>query len=111
MTVHYSVHPTFKCSRKDVINALDIYCKCVDYGSLTDTNQIKDYIWNRQAHVSEERQMFFYILLLNQKTDGRAIPSLVLFPFAEGHHIPQVDVLVHGRTGIGNIVFQKGQQN
>ena len=50
-------------------------------------------------------------LLLNQKTDGPAIPSLVLFPFAEGHHVPQVDVLVHGRTGIGNIMFQKGQQN
>ena len=84
MTVHYSVHPAFKCSRKDVINALDIYCKCVDYGSLTDTNQIKDYIWNRQAHVSEERQMFFYILYDENEVIG----------FSEFAYLPQNSALI-----------------
>ena len=44
--LQFSVLPAIKCPKKDVIAALDIYCKTVDQGSMTDTNQIKDYIWN-----------------------------------------------------------------
>ena len=61
MTLQYRVSPAINCPKKDVITALDIYCKTVDDGSLTDTNQIKDYIWNPKKHSGEERRMFFYL--------------------------------------------------
>ena len=60
MTLQFNVVSAAKCPPKDVIEALDIYCKTVDPGSLTDTNQIKDYIWNNKAHSNEKRIMFFY---------------------------------------------------
>lgn len=62
MVVQYKTASASTCPRKDVIEALDIYCKTVDEGSLTDTNQIKDYIWNDKKHRTEERLMFFYLL-------------------------------------------------
>ena len=62
MMLQYRINSASLCPRKDVIEAMDIYCKTVDEGSLTDTNQIKDYIWNAKRHCNEERIMFFYIL-------------------------------------------------
>lgn len=62
MMLQYRVSPAISCPKKDLIAALDIYCKTVDDGSLTDTNQIKDYIWNAKSHKKEERKMFFYLL-------------------------------------------------
>ena len=85
LLVQFSVLPASKCPKKDVIDALDIYCKTVDQGSLTDTNQIKDYIWNAKDHINEKRSMFFYILY-NQ--DGDVIG------FAEYAYLPRTQVLV-----------------
>ena len=62
MVLQFNVLPASKCPKKDVIAALEIYCKTVDQGSLTDTNQIKDYIWNSKDHIHEKRSMFVYIL-------------------------------------------------
>lgn len=62
MMLQYRVASASNCPKKDVIEALDIYCKTVDEGSLTDTNQIKDYIWNSKGHDKEDRIMFFYLL-------------------------------------------------
>ena len=44
MIIQFEVIPAIKCSKKDVISAIDIYCKSVDTNSKTDTNEIKDYI-------------------------------------------------------------------
>jgi hypothetical protein len=57
----------------------------VDQGSLTNTNQIWDYIYNPQNHKSEPRKMFFYILYnVNGEVEG----------FAEFAYLPQNSVLV-----------------
>lgn len=85
MLLQFSVLPASKCSKRDVIAALDIYCKTVDPGSLTDTNQIKDYIWNTKNHCDEKRSMFFYILY---DQDSNVIG------FAEYAYLPQNQVLV-----------------
>lgn len=85
MLLQFSVLPASKCSKWDVIAALDIYCKTVDPGSLTDTNQIKDYIWNTKNHCDEKRSMFFYILY---DQDSNVIG------FAEYAYLPQNQVLV-----------------
>ena len=83
--LQFSVLPASKCSKKDVIAALDIYCKTVDPGSLTDTNQIKDYIWNSKNHCNETRSMFFYILY-DQNSN--------VIGFAEYAYLPHNQVLV-----------------
>ena len=44
MELQFEVKSADKCSKRDILSALDIYCKSVDPGSMTDTNQIKDYI-------------------------------------------------------------------
>ena len=62
MELHFRIFPAEKCSKNDVIEALDIYCKSTDSGSFTDTNQIKDYIWYPKRHAAEKRKMFFYLL-------------------------------------------------
>lgn len=62
MVLKFRISSAASCPKKDVITALDIYCKSVDSGSLTDTNQIKDYIWNRKNYSDEKRHMFFYLL-------------------------------------------------
>lgn len=85
MLLQFSVLPASKCSKKDVIAALDIYCKTVDPGSLTDTNQIKDYIWNPKNHCNEKRSMFFYVLY-DQSSN--------VIGFAEYAYLPQNQVLV-----------------
>ena len=85
MLLQFSVLPASKCSKRDVISALDIYCKTVDPGSLTDTNQIKDYIWNSKNHCNEKRSMFFYILY-DQNCN--------VIGFAEYAYLPQNQVLV-----------------
>jgi len=48
--IKFRVVQASKCPKKDIITAIDIYCKTVDGGSLTNTNQIKDYIWNAKGH-------------------------------------------------------------
>ena len=62
MLLQFNVIPASKCSKKDVLTAIDIYCKSVDSGSLTDTNEIMDYIWNPRKNIDKKREMFFYIL-------------------------------------------------
>ena len=79
------VVPARKCPKRDVISALDIYCRTVDVGSMTDTNQISEYIWNPKNHQSEPRQMFFYLLYdCDDKVEG----------FAEFAYLPENQVLV-----------------
>lgn len=85
MVLQFNVLPASKCPQKDVIAALDIYCKTVDQGSLTDTNQIKDYIWNSKDHIHEKRSMFFYILYDRENK---------VIGFAEYAYLPQNQVLV-----------------
>lgn len=85
MVTQFAVVPAEKCSKKDVIAALDIYCKSVDGGSMTDTNQIKDYIWNAKCHTHEPREMFFHVLYENSKSvEG----------FSEFAYLPENQVLV-----------------
>lgn len=85
MVIQLKVAPAKKCPKRDVISALDIYCKAVDPGSLTDTNQISDYIWNIKEHQAEPRQMFFYLLY---GSDG-AVEG-----FSEFAYLPENQVLV-----------------
>ena len=85
MKVEFRVASAKQSPKKDVIAALDIYCKTVDPGSLTDTNQIKDYIWNSKAHIDENRTMFFY-LLYDQNDD--------VIGFSEFAYLPKNQVLV-----------------
>ncbi len=85
MQLQFSVLPASKCPKKDVIAALDIYCKTVDQGSLTDTNQIKDYIFNAKNHRDEKRSMFFYILYDQNN---------MVIGFAEYAYLPENQVLV-----------------
>lgn len=85
MKIQFEAVSALKCKKQDVIAALGIYCKNVDQGSITDTNQIKDYIWNAKPHCSESRQMFFYLLYGEDKTvEG----------FAEFAYLPTNQVLV-----------------
>ena len=85
MVIQLRIAPARKCPKQDVISALDIYCKAVDPGSLTDTNQISDYIWNAKEHQTEPRQMFFYLLYNSDDTvEG----------FSEFAYLPDNQVLV-----------------
>lgn len=62
MELQFRIAPAAKCPQRDVIAALDIYAKTVDPDSFTDTNQIKDHIWNPGSHRKDQRTMFFYLL-------------------------------------------------
>lgn len=85
MVIQLKIVPAKKCPKRDIISALDIYCKAVDPGSLTDTNQISDYIWNAKDHQTEPRQMFFYLLYDSAGTvEG----------FSELAYLPENQVLV-----------------
>lgn len=85
MELKFQTVPASKCPKRDVLEAIDIYCKSVDQGSLTDTNQIKDYIWNAKSHSLEKRIMFFYLLYDSEhKVEG----------FAEFAYLPKNQVLV-----------------
>ena len=85
MVLQFEIKPAEKCKKKDVLSALEIYCKFVDPGSMTDTNQIKDYIFNFRAHRQEPRTMFFYLLY---GSDG-AVEG-----FSEFAYLPETQVLV-----------------
>ena len=85
MTLQFRAVPAEKCPPRDVNAALDIYVHTVDIGSMTDTNQIKDYIWNPKKHKKESRKMFFYIFYGN---DG-AVQG-----FSEFAYLPKSNVLV-----------------
>ena len=85
MVIQLKVVPAIKCPKRDVISALDIYCKAVDPSSLTDTNQISDYIWNTKDHQAEPRQMFFYLLY----DSGGTVEG-----FSEFAYLPENQVLV-----------------
>lgn len=85
MLLQFNVIPASKCSKKDVLTAIDIYCKSVDSGSLTDTNEIMDYIWNPRKNIDKKREMFFYILY-DQKSN--------VVGFAEYAYLPNNQVLV-----------------
>ena len=65
MTLQFEIIPASKCPKKDVIEALELYSRTVDVGSFTDTNQIKDYIWNPSEHKYEKRTMFFHLFYGN----------------------------------------------
>ena len=79
-----AVRANKKSPKWDVTKALDIYIKNVDESSMTNTNQILDYIYNPQKHKSEPRQMFFYLLYnVNEEVEG----------FAEFAYLPQNSVL------------------
>lgn len=85
MRLQFDVVAASKCPKKDVIEALDIYCKTVDPGSMTDTNQIKYYIWNITPQSKDERIMFFYLLYdINNSVIG----------FSEFAYLPENHVLV-----------------
>lgn len=85
LKLQFRIAPAEKCSKADVIAGIDIYCKTVDPGSLTDTNQIKDYIWNHKRHLGEARIMFFYLLYGN---DG------MVEGFSEFAYLPENRTLV-----------------
>ena len=85
MKLQLRIAPAEKCAKADIIAGLEIYCKTVDSGSFTDTNQIKDYIWNRKRHINEARKMFFYLLYGN---DG------VVEGFSEFAYLPENRTLV-----------------
>ena len=85
MEIRFRVASASKCSKTDVLAALAFYCKSVDPGSFTDTNQIKDYIWNQKSHRHESRVMFFYLLYGNDDTvEG----------FAEFAYLPENQIIV-----------------
>lgn len=68
-----AVRANKRSPKVDVTKALDIYIKSVDESSLTNTNQILDYIYNPQNHKNESRKMFFYILYnINGDVEGFA---------------------------------------
>lgn len=83
--MQFKVVSATKCTKKDIISAIDIYCKSVDPGSMTDTNQIKDYIWNPKEHSPEPRAMFFHLLYgSDNMVEG----------FSEFAYLPENQVLV-----------------
>lgn len=85
MVLQFEVRSADKCSKQDILSALDIYCKTVDPGSMTDTNQIKDYIFNAKDHRQEKRTMFFHLLF---GSDG------TVEGFSEFAYLPETQVLV-----------------
>mgnify|MGYP007035339889 CR=1 FL=1 len=85
MIIQFEVIPAIKCSKKDVISAIDIYCKSVDTNSKTDTNEIKDYIWNTKEHDKESRSMYFYILYDSNRN---------VLGFSEFAYLPKSKTLV-----------------
>lgn len=68
MTLHFGVRPAAKCPKKDVITAMGIYSSTVDSGSRTDTNQIKNYIWNGKDNHNDKRDLFFYLFYGNDNS-------------------------------------------
>lgn len=73
MTLNFEIRPASKCSKRDVIAAIDIYSQMVDSSSRTDTNQIKYNIGNAKSRHTEKRDLFFYLFYGNNgKVEGFA---------------------------------------
>lgn len=81
MDANYSIKLIKSVKNKDLTEALDIYIHSVDEGSETSTIQIRDYIQN---NYNDKREMFFYILYVNNAVVG----------FAEYGYLPQSEVLL-----------------
>lgn len=81
MDANYSIKLIKSVNNKDLTEALDIYIHTVDEGSETSTMQIRDYI---QKKYNDKREMFFYILYVNNTVVG----------FAEYGYLPQSEVLL-----------------
>lgn len=89
MELQFRIAPAAKCPQRDVIIALDIYSKTVDPDSFTDTNQIKDHIWNPDVHKKDRRTMFFYLLY-----DGRnSVAGYAEFAFLPENQVLFLDYL------------------
>lgn len=89
MTLNMEIRPAAKCTKKDVIAAIGIYSAMVDSGSRTDTNQIKDYIWNVRSNHSDKRDLFFYLLYGN---DG-SVEGFAEFAFLHASNVLILDYL------------------
>lgn len=81
MDANYSIKLIKSVKNKDLTEALDIYIHTIDEGSETSTIQIRDYIQNKY---NDKREMFFYILYVNNTVVG----------FAEYGYLPQSEVLL-----------------
>ena len=81
MDANYSIKLIKSVKNKDLTEALDIYIHTVDEGSETSTVQIRDYIQNKY---NDKREMFFYILYVNNVVVG----------FAEYGYLPQSEILL-----------------
>lgn len=81
MDVNYRIKQIKSIKDKDLTEALDIYIHTIDEGSETSTIQIRDYIQNKY---NDKREMFFYILYVNNAVVG----------FAEYGYLPQNEVLL-----------------
>lgn len=89
MTLHFEVRPAAKCAKKDVIAAIGIYSSMVDNGSRTDTNQIKNYIWNAQNNHSDKRNLFFYLFYGNDDS----VEGFAAFAFLHTSRVLLLDYL------------------
>lgn len=89
MTLHFEVRPAAKCIKKDVITAISIYSSTVDSGSRTDTNQIKNYIWNGQNNHNDKRDLLFYLFYGN---DG-SVEGFAEFAFLHASRVLILDYL------------------
>ena len=81
MDVNYRIKQIKSVKDKDLTEALDIYIHTIDEGSETSTTQIRDYIQNKY---NDKREMFFYILYVNNAVAG----------FAEYGYLPENEVLL-----------------
>lgn len=81
MDANYSIKLIKSVKNKDLTEALDIYIHTIDEGSESSTIQIRDYI---QKKHNDKREMFFYILYVNNTVVG----------FAEYGYLPQSEVLL-----------------
>lgn len=81
MDANYSIKLIKSVKNKDLTEALEIYIHTIDEGSETSTIQIRDYIQNKY---NDKREMFFYILYVNNTVVG----------FAEYGYLPQSEVLL-----------------
>ena len=81
MDANYSIKLIKSVKNKDLTEALEIYIHTIDEGSETSTIQIRDYIQNKY---NDKREMFFYILYVNNAVVG----------FAEYGYLPQSEALL-----------------
>lgn len=81
MDANYSIKLIKSVKNTDLAEALNIYIHTVDEGSETSTVQIRDYIQNKY---NDKREMFFYILYVNNTVVG----------FAEYGYLPKSEVLL-----------------